>query len=64
MRFLLIAVGGFVAGALLGLIASEAIGIIGFVTFGKAVGVKYLLLYLGAVCAVLLAVADRARRRG
>jgi len=42
-------VGGFVGGFIL----SELIGLLGFLLFGKAVGVKYLPLILPMICAVV-----------
>jgi hypothetical protein len=56
---------GALVGIVLGLVASELIGIAGYVLAHRAVGVRYLPLYLAALFAVLapaLAVLLRRRR--
>lgn len=65
MRTLGIGALGALAGLVAGLVLSEVIGIAGFVLAHRAVGVRFLPLYLAAAFAVLapLGVAALHRRR-
>ena len=58
-RIFIALAGGFVAGILL----SEVIGIAGMLLFQRAVGIKYLPVYLAIACAVIALIADLALRR-
>jgi hypothetical protein len=52
-----------VAGLVAGVVLSEVIGIIGFLLFHDAVGIKYLPIYLAIAGAVAVAVVDTRIRR-
>lgn len=52
-------VGGFIAGVLL----SEAIGIAGVVLFQRAIGIRYLPVYLALLFALAALIADQVIRR-
>jgi Family of unknown function (DUF5957) len=64
MKTAITAVIGLVAGFLAGILLSDIIGIVGFLMFGRAIGIKYLPIYL-AVSFAVVAPAARAwiRRR-
>jgi hypothetical protein len=51
---------GLVAGFLAGIVLSEIVGVVGFLMFGQAVGIKYLPIYL-AVAFAIIAPTARAR---
>lgn len=66
MRIALAIGGGLVAGFVVGIMLSQLIGIVGFLVFSQAVGVKYLALYTavaGAVIAPLVVVRRGQRAR-
>jgi putative tricarboxylic transport membrane protein len=54
---------GLVGGFFVGIVLSEIIGVIGYLAFGRAVGIKFLALYLAAACAILAPIVDTASRR-
>jgi hypothetical protein len=55
---------GVFGGLVAGVVASEVIGVIGFVVFDRAVGIKYLPIYLAGVGGtVALLMRVRSRRR-
>jgi hypothetical protein len=62
MRVLVISVIALVVGFIAGLVLSEMIGIIGFVGFHRAIGIKYLPVYLAIVSAVVANLLDRLIR--
>jgi Family of unknown function (DUF5957) len=59
MKTAITALIGLVAGFLAGIVLSEIIGIVGFLMFGQAIGIKYLPIYL-AVAFAIIAPAVRA----
>jgi hypothetical protein len=62
-RILLINVLAVVAGFVIGIKLSEIIGIIGVLGFGRAVGIKYLPIYLAIASAILVNLQDAVARR-
>jgi hypothetical protein len=62
-RILLINVLAVVAGFVIGIKLSEIIGIIGVLGFGRAVGIKYLPIYLAIASAILVNLLDAVARR-
>jgi hypothetical protein len=63
MRTLGIGALGALAGLVAGLMLSEVIGIAGFVLAHRAVGIRFLPLYLAAAFALLAPAVAAARRR-
>jgi hypothetical protein len=64
MRALAAALLGLIGGVVAGVVISEIIGIVGFLVFDSAVGIKYLPIYLAILFAALAPVVDaRFRRR-
>lgn len=63
MRVLVISVIALVVGFIAGLVLSEMIGIIGFVGFHHAIGIKYLPVYLAMVSAIVANLLDSLIRR-
>ena len=63
-RILLITLLALIAGFVIGIKLSEVIGIIGVLGFGRAVGIKYLPIYLAILSAILANLwAASARRK-
>jgi hypothetical protein len=62
-RILLITVFALIAGFVIGIKLSEAIGIVGVLGFGRAVGIKYLPIYLAIVAAIVTNLLDASARR-
>lgn len=62
-RILLITIIALIAGFVIGIKLSEVIGIVGVLGFGRAVGIKYLPLYLAIAAAILANLLDAATRR-
>jgi hypothetical protein len=54
---------GALAGVLIGLVASEVIGVVGVVAFDRAVGIRYLPLILAPIFAAGAVLLDRRRDR-
>ena len=64
IRMFLLTVLALVIGFVIGIKLSEIIGIVGLLGFGRAVGIKYLPIYLGIAFAILVnLVAASARRK-
>ena len=63
MRTLLITVFALIAGFAIGITLSEVIGIVGVLGFGRAMGIKYLPIYLAIVSAIVANLVDRSARR-
>jgi hypothetical protein len=55
---------GLITGVLVGIVLSEIIGIVGFVLTRRAVGIKYLPIYLAVAFAVAAPVLRARIRRG
>jgi hypothetical protein len=53
---------GLVAGILAGIVASEVIGIVGYLAFDRLVGIRFLPVYLGILCAAAAPLVDRRIR--
>ena len=64
MKAALAVVVGLITGILAGIVLSEIIGIAGFVLTGRAIGIKYLPIYLAIVFAVAAPVVRARIRRG
>ncbi len=64
MRTALAVAIGLIAGLVTGIVLSEIIGIIGVVVLSRAVGVKYLPIYLAVAFAVAAPVVHARIRRG
>ena len=64
MKAALAVVVGSIAGFVAGIVLSEIIGIAGFVLTGRAVGIKYLPIYLALAFAVATPVVRARIRRG
>ena len=55
---------GLIGGVIAGVALSEIIGIVGYLVFDSAVGIKFLPIYLAIIFAVVALVVDaRLRRR-
>ena len=54
---------GLVAGILAGIVASEVIGIVGYLAFDRLVGIRFLPVYLGILFAAAAPLVDRRLRR-
>jgi len=64
MRTIVVALLGLFGGAIAGVAISEIIGIVGYLVFDSAVGIKFLPIYLAILFAVVALVMDaRLRRR-
>ena len=63
MRAIAAALFGHIGGVVAGLMLSEIIGIVGYLMFDSAVGIKFLPIYLAILFAVAPAVDARCRRR-
>jgi hypothetical protein len=63
MRIITITVLALIIGFLIGLKLSEFIGMIGVLGFGRAIGIKYLPVYIAIFLAVLANLVDRSLRR-
>ena len=64
MRTIVVALLGLFGGAIAGVAISEIIGIVGYLVFDSAVGIKFLPIYLAILFAVVALVVDaRLRRR-
>jgi Family of unknown function (DUF5957) len=63
MRTVVMIVCGLIGGFLGGLILSELIGIVGVLLFDRAVGIRFLPLYLAVVGAVVAPIVDAQIRR-
>jgi len=63
MRTIVVTILALVAGFFAGLLLSEVIGISGFLLFQRAIGIKYLPVYLALACAGVALVADLAAQR-
>jgi len=64
MKAAVAVVAGLVTGFLAGLVLSEIIGVAGFVLVHRAVGIKYLPIYLAIAFAVAAPVVRARIRRG
>jgi len=62
-RIFLITVLALIAGFAIGIKLSEIIGIVGMLGFGRAVGIKYLPIYLAIVSAITANLVDIFARR-
>lgn len=62
MRTFAIALLGLIAGLVGGLVLSEIIGIIGFLLFDRLIGLWFLPVVLGVLCAVAAPLVDNRRR--
>jgi hypothetical protein len=62
MRFFAITVIALIAGFLIGITLSEIIGIVGFLGFGRVIGIKYLPVYTAIAFAILANFVDRTLR--
>jgi hypothetical protein len=58
-----VSVMGLVAGLVAGILLSELIGIVGYVTSGRFIGVRYLPVYLGIAGAVVAPLVHRRFHR-
>ena len=63
MRMVTMATLGLMGGFLGGIVLSEIIGVTGFLLFDRAVGIRFLPIYLAVVCAGAALVADVLVRR-
>ena len=63
MRMVTVAALGLMGGFLGGIVLSEIIGVTGFLLFDRAVGIRFLPIYLAVVCAGAALVADVLVRR-
>lgn len=64
MRTVVAALLGLIGGVIAGVAISEIIGIVGYLVFDSAVGIKFLPIYLAILFAVVALVVDtRLRRR-
>ena len=63
MRAIAAALFGLIGGVVAGLMLSEIIGIVGYLMFDSAVGIKFLPIYLAILFAFAPAVDARCRRR-
>ncbi len=64
MRWVIVAALGLVSGLVAGLLLSEVIGVIGYLVTGRAHGIRFLPLILGAGCAIAAPIVDsRIRSR-
>lgn len=63
MRTILVTLLAMGVGYLSGIVLSEVIGIAGVLLFQRAIGIKYLPIYLALACAGVALVADWAARR-
>jgi putative Ca2+/H+ antiporter (TMEM165/GDT1 family) len=52
-----------IAGFVIGMVLSEVIGIVGFILYHRAVGIKYLPIYTAIVLAVIVNLVDFFARR-
>ena len=52
-----------VCGFIAGIVLSEVIGIVGFLVFHRAVGIRFLPVYLGVISAVVVLAAGLLSRR-
>ena len=52
-----------VCGFIAGIVLSEVIGIVGFLVFHQAVGIRFLPVYLGVISAVVVLAAGLLSRR-
>ena len=64
MRAIAAALLGLIGGVVAGLMLSEIIGIVGYLAFDSAVGIKFLPIYLTILFAVVAPVVDMRFRRG
>ena len=64
MKAVVAVVVGSIAGFVAGIVLSEIIGIAGFVLTGRAVGIRYLPIYLALAFAVAAPVVRARIRRG
>ena len=62
-RILLVTVLAIIAGFVIGIKLSEIIGIVGVLGFGRAVGIKYLPVYLAILFAIVVNLVDASARR-
>lgn len=62
-RILLITLLALIAGFVIGIKLSEVIGIVGMLGFGRAVGIKYLPIYLAILSAIVVNLWDASARR-
>lgn len=63
MRTILITVFALIIGFAIGIKLSAFIGIVGVLGFGRAVGIKYLPIYLAIISAIVANLADASARR-
>ena len=64
IRTMVAALLGLIGGVIAGVALSEIIGIVGYLVFDSAVGIKFLPIYLAILFAVVALVVDaRLRRR-
>ena len=63
MRALVITLVAMIAGFVIGIKLSEVIGIVGMLGFGRAVGIKYLPIYLAIVTAIAANLWEAHARR-
>ena len=63
MRTLTVTLVALIGGFLAGIVLSELIGITGFLLFDRAVGLRFLPLYLAIACAGAALVVNLLRRR-
>ena len=63
MRTLTVTLVALIGGFLAGIVLSELIGITGFLLFDRAVGLRFLPIYLAVACAGAALVVDLLPRR-
>ena len=63
MRMLTVTLVALVSGFLGGIALSEVVGIAGFLLFDRAVGLRFLPIYLAVVCAGVALAGDALARR-
>ena len=63
MRMVTVAALAVIGGFLGGIVLSEIIGVTGFLLFDRAVGIRFLPIYLAVVCAGAALIADVLVRR-
>jgi len=62
-RIFIITILALIAGFAIGIKLSEVIGIVGMLGFGRAVGIKYLPIYLAILAAIAANLVDMFLRR-
>ncbi|WP_124727041.1 DUF5957 family protein [Staphylospora marina] len=54
MKKALLTILAFIIGSIVGLVLSEWIGMLGFLLWGKFIGIRFLALLTGVLCALLV----------